>query len=105
MKDSYKIFIEKGAQNDLINIYDNVINVLLNSNYAIKLLKKINEKFEVLKQFPKSAPLIDNEYVKNKNLRKLLIDNYIAFYEVDETNLEIKIVRIINGMMNYFDIL
>ena len=51
------------------------------------MLNKINDKFEEIKIFPKSAPLINNEYVKNKNIRKLLIDNYIAFYEIDEINL------------------
>ena len=77
----------------------------MNKEAAIKLLNKINEKFDSIALFPKSASLLNNDYVKNKNIRKLLIDNYIAFYEVDDINKEIRIIRIIYGMQNYIDVL
>ena len=77
----------------------------MNKEAAIKLLNKINEKFDSIAFFPKSAPLLNNDYVTNKNIRKLLIDNYIAFYEVDDINKEIRIIRIIYGMQNYIDVL
>ena len=77
----------------------------MNKEAAIKLLNKINEKFDSIASFPKSSPLLNNDYVTNKNIRKLLIDNYIAFYEVDDINKEIKIIRIIYGMQNYIDVL
>ena len=103
--DNYKIIVGKYAKKDLIDIYDYISNTLCNNKAAVRLLNKINDKFEEIKIFPKSAPLINNEYVKNKNIRKLLIDNYIAFYEIDEINLEINIIRVIYGLMNYIDIL
>ena len=40
-----------------------------------------------------------------KNIRKLLIDNYIAFYEVDDIKKEIRIIRVMYGMQNYIDVL
>lgn len=55
--------------------------------------------------FPDSSPLLDNEYISNKNIRDLLVDKYIAFYEVDHANKEVKIIRILYGMMNYINIL
>lgn len=105
MNNKYKIIIEKYAQKDLMDIYDYIANTLVNKDAAIKLLNKVNEKFDIISSFPKSSPLINNEYVKNKNIRKILIDNYIAFYEVDDINCEIRIIRIMYGMMNYIDIL
>lgn len=105
MKKIYKIVIGKYAKKDLNDIYDYISNTLFNNEAANQLLDKINLKFEQIKLFPKSAPLINNEYVKNKNIRKILIDNYIAFYIVDETKFEIRILRIVYGMMNYLDIL
>ena len=105
MENSYRILIGKYAQKDLIDIYNYISKVLSNNAAAVQLLNKINDKFESIKLFPKSAPLISNEYVKNKNIRKLLIDSYIAFYEIDEANFEIIIIRIIYGMMNYSKIL
>ena len=105
MDKKYNIIIEKYAQKDLESIYNYICNKLVNKEAAIKLLNKINEKFDYIALFPKSAPLIINNYVKNKNIRKLLIDNYIAFYEVDDIKNEIRIIRIMYGMQNYIDVL
>lgn len=105
MDKKYNIIIEKYAQKDLESIYNYICNKLVNKEAAIKLLNKINEKFDSIALFPKSAPLIINNYVKNKNIRKLLIDNYIAFYEVDDIKNEIRIIRIMYGMQNYIDVL
>ena len=105
MNKKYIIIIEKYAQKDLESIYNYICNKLVNKEAAIKLLNKINDKFNSIVLFPKSAPLINNDYVKNKNIRKLLIDNYIAFYEVDDTNKVIRIIRIMYGMQNYIDVL
>ena len=105
MDKKYNIIIEKYAQKDLESIYNYICNKLVNKEAAIKLLNKINEKFDSISLFPKSAPLIINNYVKNKNIRKLLIDNYIAFYEVDDIKNEIRIIRIMYGMQNYIDVL
>lgn len=105
MESNYKIIIENYAQKDLIDIYDYISRILSNENAATQLLDDINTKFEFIKSYPKSAPVINNEYVKNKNVRKILINNYIAFYEIDEEKFEIRILRIIYGMMNYIEIL
>jgi addiction module RelE/StbE family toxin len=105
MDKKYSIIIEKYAQKDLESIYNYICNNLVNKEAAIKLLNKIKEKFDSITLFPKSAPLINNNYVKNKNIRKLLIDNYIAFYEVDDVNKEIRIIRIMYGMQNFIDVL
>ena len=105
MDKKYNIIIEKYAQKDLESIYNYICNKLVNKEAAIKLLNKINEKFDSIALFPKSAPLIINNYVKNKKIRKLLIDNYIAFYEVDDIKNEIRIIRILYGMQNYIDVL
>lgn len=43
--------------------------------------------------------------IVGKYAKKDLIDNYIAFYEIDEINLEINIIRVIYGLMNYIDML
>ena len=52
---------------------------------AVKLLNKFIDKFETISMFPDSSPLLDNEYISNKNIRKHLVDKYIAFYEVLHT--------------------
>ena len=105
MQNNYKIVIEKFAKSDLIEIYNYIANTLVNKEAAINLLNRINNKFILLSLFPKSSPIINNEYVNKENLRKTTIDNYIIFYEINEEHKEIIIIRIISNMMNYIDIL
>ena len=100
MNKKYKIIIEKWAQKDIESIYNYICIDLVNKDSAIKLLNKINEKFDSIALFPKSAPLLNNDYVTHKNIRKLLIDNYIAFYEVDDIKKEIRKLEEINNEIN-----
>ena len=105
MENKYKIIIEKFAQRDLINIYEYISKTLFNEHAAIKLLNKISDQFELIQFFPHSAPLINNPYIENKNIRKLSVDNYVIFYEVDDIMKEIKIIRIIHRRMNFLEVL
>jgi plasmid stabilization system protein ParE len=82
MNKKYRITIEKYAQKDIESIYNYICDNLVNKEAAIKLLNKINEKFDSIALSPKSAPLLNNDYVTNKNIRKLLIDNYITIMMV-----------------------
>ena len=68
MDKKYNIIIEKYAQKDLESIYNYICNKLVNKEAAIKQLNKINEKFDSIALFPKSAPLIINNYVTTKIL-------------------------------------
>ena len=104
MNNKYKIIIEKYAQEDLENIYNYIIDDLVNTDAAVKLLNKFIDKFETISMFPDSSPLLDNEYISNKNIRKLLVDKYIAFYEVDHANKEVKIIRILYLFCIYFQV-
>ncbi len=97
----YQVIIEKCAQKDIINIYNYIAFILGNIFAADKLVNRIYEKFDEISLFPKSAPVLSNEFVNNSNIRKILIDNYIAFYEIDEASKEIIILRILHCSMNY----
>ena len=68
MNKKYRITIEKYAQKDIESIYNYICDNLVNKEAAIKLLNKINEKFDSIAIFPKSAPLLNNDYVTNKIL-------------------------------------
>ena len=46
---------------------------------------------------------ISNEYVKDQSLRKIIVNNYIAFYRIKDD--EIQIVRVLYAMSNYQELL
>ena len=99
MESNYTLNIYPSAQLDLDKIFAYIYNDLSNPKAAIDLIDAFRKSFNNLRYFPESNPLVNNEYVKDKSLRKLLVKNYIAFYRI--RGYEIQIVRVLYGMSNY----
>lgn len=76
---------------------------LCNPTAAIGQINDFEKAFESVCAFPESCPYVKNEYVRDKSLRKLVINNYIAFYRIRDN--EIQVVRVLYGMRNYVDLL
>lgn len=72
---------------------------------AEKAATDLMDKFEAsilrLKDYPYSCSFVVDEPLKSRGYRKLIVDNYIAFYLVDETEHQIIIMRILFGASNY----
>lgn len=105
MKKRYKIIIEKYAMKDIKGIIDYLNDSEFNKGASKRFIKNLENRLLSISLFPKSSPLINNNFIKNKNIRKLCIDKYIVFYELDEIAQEINILRVISGLINYIDIL
>ena len=99
MADEYCVKVSALAARDLKNIFEYISNKLDNPAAAVKLIEDFAEVFEMLRLFPKSGPNINNVFIKDQSLRKIVVKKYIVFYRLEEK--EIKIVRIIHGMTNY----
>ncbi|MBQ8380967.1 MAG: type II toxin-antitoxin system RelE/ParE family toxin [Clostridia bacterium] len=67
--------------------------------------KKVFEKIDMIRLFPDSCERVDNEFLTDKSLRKLLVDNYIIYYKPNYIQKIIIIVRIIYGKRNLDDVL
>ena len=87
------------AQLDMEQIFDYIAVELCNPTAAIGQINDFEKAFDNVCTFPESCPYINNEYVKDKSLRKLIVNNYIAFYRVKDY--EIQVVRVLYGMRNY----
>ena len=74
-----------------------------NPTAALGQINDFEKAFENVCTFPESCPYINNEYVKDKSLRKLIVNNYIAFYRIKDD--QIQIVRVLYGMQNYQSLL
>ncbi|ODA39978.1 hypothetical protein DSBG_3269 [Desulfosporosinus sp. BG] len=46
-----------------------------------------------------------DELLRNKGYRKLVVDNYIVFYLVNELERQVVIMRILYGAVNYQNML
>lgn len=99
----YKLKIFPLARLDMEQIFDYIAVDLCNSSAALGQINDFEKAFENVCIFPESCPCINNEYVKDKSLRKLVVNNYIAFYRIK--NDEVQVIRVLYGMCNYESLL
>ena len=99
MANNYSLKIYPLAQADLEGIFEYIAVTLCNPTAARNQINDFKAAFEKVRNFPESCQRIDNEYVKDKSLRKLIVNNYIAFYRVKDS--EVQVVRVLYGMRNY----
>ncbi|MBQ3220946.1 MAG: type II toxin-antitoxin system RelE/ParE family toxin [Clostridia bacterium] len=99
----YQLKIFPLARLDMEQIFDYIAVELCNPTAAIKQINDFEKALENVCLFPESCPCIKNEYVKDKSLRKLIINSYIVFYRIKEE--EIQIVRVLYGMRSYENLL
>ena len=91
------------AKADLESIFYYISVTLCNPTAGLKQIGDFEKAFDNLRCFPESCPHIDNEYVKDRTLRKLVVNNYIAFYRI--RNNEIQVIRVLYGMRDYENLL
>ena len=99
MANKYDLQIFPLAQLDMEQIFEYIAVELCNPTAAINQINDFEKAIECICSFPESCPFIRNEYVKDKTLRKLIVNNYIAFYRIYEN--QIQVVRVLYGMRNF----
>ena len=105
MANKYSLYIYPQAAKDLENIFDYICNELHNPAAAYGQIDDFAKALETVCFMPLSCPLVNNEYTKERNLRKLIVNNYIVFYRAKEETERIEVLRVLYGMMNFKDIL
>jgi toxin ParE1/3/4 len=99
MENNYILFPK--AKEDLENVFKYISIDLANPEAAMKLISKFEVKFKELTFFPNSHPIMENELLLNKRLRKCKVDNFLIVYLYDEINKVVEIVRVIYGRQDY----
>lgn len=94
---SWQVLYTKRANEDLQNIYRYIAEELKVPETAQKLTIKILDQIDTLNEMPKRNPLYDKEPWKSRGLRKLIIDNFIAFYLTNERQNQVIILAIMYG--------
>lgn len=103
--DKYKIEITEPAENDLRSIGLYISKELLDPDTAKKVITKIGEAIMKLEELPLRNGLVSDERLCIKGIRKIIIDNYIVFYNADEQNRLVTIVRILYNKRDWISLL
>ena len=81
-----------------------IFEELFNLDAAENLMNKIEKSMMRLGEFPLSCSLVEDNVLKSKGYRKLIVDNYIAFYIVDDKEERVVIMRVLYSRQKYQDI-
>ena len=101
----YRIQFSKDARKDLIDTYSYIKYNLQEPAIAKKLIVKIREEINKLKDNPTMYEVIKDEIIKKRVIRKIKVNNHIVFYKVEEKNKIVEIVRIMHGRRTWTKIL
>lgn len=93
------------AKEDLDMIINYISNNLCNPSAAKSFFEHLFDYLDNLCLFPESCPLVENEFIKRKDIRKSVIDNYILYYFYDKDDSIIFVLRIVYGKMSINEIL
>ncbi len=101
----YSIKITPTASQDLDDIYRYIAYELVNEDAAENLMDRIESSVMRLKDFPLSCNLVADEMLRDKGYRRLIVDNYVAFYIVDKVGKQVVIMRVLYGRQKYQDLI
>ena len=99
----YNIEYSKEAREDLIEIKQYIKYNLQEPETAKKLISKIRSEIDELRNNPQIYAIIDYDFIKRIEVRKLIVENYIVFYRIK--NIDIQIIRIMYGRRNWINLL
>lgn len=102
---NYKTEFSKDAKQDLKEIYSYIKYNLQEPNIAKKLIIQMRKEVNKLKDNPQIYPIIDDDFIKKLEIRKIIVKNYIIFFKIDELAKSVQIVRIMYGRRNWMELL
>ena len=100
MESKYSYRFTKKAEQDLDEILNYISVDLVNPAAAQNLGRKIFEKIDMIRMFSDSGAPVDNEFLADKTVRKLSVDNYVIYYKTYYEEKVISIIRIVYGKRN-----
>ncbi len=103
--EKYQIETTEPAENDLFEVKRYISEELLEPRVAERIINKIAEAIFELEEMPLRNALVIDERLALVGIRKLIIDNYIIFYIVDEGRRIVTIIRILFGRRDWVNLL
>ena len=96
----FRIYSTDSFLDDLKRATEYISKELCNYQAAKELCDKIDQALSLIENFPYSCPIVPNTFIPKKRLRRKVINNYSLFYEVDEKNKTVVVLRLILSRRN-----
>ena len=102
---SYQLLITSTAEHDIMRAVDYIEFVLKNPQAADNLLDTVSKQIGTLSEFPQKFRIVDDPVLASWEIRFVIINNYLAFYSIDEEKQTVIIVRFLYQKSNWTAIL
>ena len=89
----YNIAISEIAKRDIAEAVDHIKFILKNPKAADDLLDEVEGRIKSLRTMPQIHQVVDDPVLGEFEIRAVLIKNYMAFYQIDESGKSVNIVR------------
>lgn len=104
MASEYGYRFTEQAETDLSGILQYIGEDISNPGAATALGRKIFENIDAIRHFPQSGIVVDNSFLIDKDVRRVLIDNYILCYKTADAEKVAYIIRIVYTKRNLDEI-
>ena len=94
---NYLIIYSDEALQDLREIFEYIAGELREPAIAAAQINRIREQVRSLGHFPARNKKVAWEPWRSMGMRQMPVDNFIAFYTIDDTQPAVQIVRIFYG--------
>ena len=101
MESEWKLKLTPLARTDLEEIYQYISICLDAPQAADRLMTAFEKSFEQLQNHPFSFPRADDESLRKKGYRKLIVENYVGAYLLNEQTKEVVVMRFFYGARDY----
>ena len=101
----YEVILETTAVLDLYGILDYIANFLKAPKSAERVVLSIEKKVMSLNFMPSRHPVANDEPYASIGVRLMPVENYTAFYAIDEAKHEVHVIRILYNRREWQNIL
>lgn len=102
---SYRVDVSEPAESNLRDIVRYIAAQLSAPMSATEMMDIIAEAIEGLADMPQKCPLVTDERLASMGYRKLVVNNYIVFFTIDEKSKVVDVERILYARRNWLQVL
>jgi len=93
------------AKSDLRELAFYLADVSKDKELAVRFVKKLQEKTNILKDFPESGAIPKDRILKSNGYRYLVHDDYLIFYHYDKSGNTVYVLAIFNSKRDYMRVM
>lgn len=100
-KEIYEIEFTEDCREEINEIYEYISEKLVAENSAKKLMRKMRDAVMDLSESPNLYMKIEKKDKLKREYRRIVIDNFVVLYTVDESSKKVYIAHMYYGRRDY----